>query len=164
MLRYKNRCLGCTSRTVRNLLNQFQPVKSSSSSSCSVIRCRWSPSLAEREAAVSLTSLVFFILSGDLALLGAPMKWAKSSVCCSKNSNRLPRPPSGTFDGVGTSAGVATDEDEVDSFELEAGLAITWNCRENFWKISKTLKNHLNLFWKKVEPDWSWSVDAFVYS
>ena len=102
-------------------LMTHSPVKSSSSSSCSVIRWRLSPSLAALDEPLAL----FFIFKGDLALLEVPMKWAKTSVCWSKNSKRLPRPPSLTFEGA-TSAGVGTEDEEVDPLELDPGLAILY--------------------------------------
>ena len=122
------------------------PVNSSSSSSCSVILWRWSPSLADLEVVAG--PLAFFILRGDLALLVAPMKWAKSSVCWSKNSNRFPRPPSDVF-GVGASAGVAADDDDDEPLELEGGLAILWQLNghkqsKSCQRLAKNLKGSLD--------------------
>jgi hypothetical protein len=53
----------------------------------------------------------------------AERKFHKIDPCCSRNSNRFPRPPSAELAG-GSSAGVATDDDDVDSLELDAGLAM----------------------------------------
>ena len=62
------------------------------------------------------------ILSGLLAFFPSPMKWEKSSVCCSRYSNRFSAPALGAlpawFDPAAASgAGVGHDEDVVEDDE-----------------------------------------------
>ena len=69
--------------------------------------------------------LFVLTLSGLFAFFPSPMKWEKSSVCCSRNSKRFPEDPDGILADAGfgpadaSGAGVGHDEDVVEDEDDE---------------------------------------------